>query len=44
VYCVVYCNEDTIDRLLAGQALQAGNVLESPNGWMRLILQYLGGR
>jgi hypothetical protein len=39
LYGVVYCNEDTMDRLLAGQALQAGNVLESPNGWMRLILQ-----
>ena len=28
-----------MDRLLAGQALQAGDFLESPNGWMRLILQ-----
>ena len=36
---VIYCNEDTMDRLLAGQALQAGGFLESPNGWMRLILQ-----
>jgi hypothetical protein len=28
-----------MDRLLAGQALQAGDFLESPNRWMRLILQ-----
>ena len=28
-----------MDRLLAGQALQAGDFLESPNGWMRLTLQ-----
>jgi hypothetical protein len=28
-----------MDRLLAGQALQAGDFLELPNGWMRVILQ-----
>jgi hypothetical protein len=28
-----------MDRLLAGQALQAGGYLESPNGWLRLNLE-----